>query len=77
MTFQLYTSGVITGNKCGTRIDHAVTAVGYGTDPTAGEYALVKNSWGSGWGDQGYCKIAIESNSGPLTINKYVSYPTM
>jgi C1A family cysteine protease len=35
---------------------HAVFCVGYKTDSTAagGGYLIVKNSWGVGWGDQGY-----------------------
>lgn len=45
-TFQTYTSGVITSAACGTNIDHAVLAVGYGAD-----YYIVKNSWGTWWGD--------------------------
>ena len=35
-------------------IDHAVVAVGYGTDPTYGAYFLVRNSWGTSWGESGY-----------------------
>ena len=32
-----YDSGVYNGD-CGAEIDHAVTAVGYGTDPNSGNY---------------------------------------
>ena len=49
--FQSYSSGVITDSGCGVNIDHAVLAVGYGTDPTYGGYFLVKNSWSSAWGE--------------------------
>ena len=56
--FQLYKSGVISKN-CGTLLDHAVVAVGYGFDVASGlNYFLVRNSWGSSWGDNGYLKIA-------------------
>ena len=30
--FHAYTSGVISGTACGSNLDHAVVAVGYGTD---------------------------------------------
>ena len=55
--FHYYTSGVITDSSCGTALDHAITAVGYGTDENGQDYYLVRNSWGTGWGDAGYLKI--------------------
>lgn len=39
-------------------INHAVQAVGYGTDPVGGDYWLVRNSWGTGWGENGYIRVA-------------------
>ena len=66
--FQLYTSGVITSSTCGTNLDHGVLAVGYGNDATAGEYFLVKNSWGTGWGENGYVKIGANNVCGILSM---------
>ncbi|KAG5543513.1 hypothetical protein RHGRI_016295 [Rhododendron griersonianum] len=75
MTFQFYESGVYTG-KCGTALDHGVTAVGYGTEDGAG-YWIVKNSWGSSWGESGY--IRMERSTAGLTgkcgIAMEASYP--
>jgi C1A family cysteine protease len=59
--FQSYSSGVLDSNLCGTRLDHAITAVGYGTE-NGKDYYLVRNSWGGSWGDQGYIKIAATSD---------------
>jgi len=55
--FQTYTSGILNTTKCGTQLDHGVLAVGYGTE-NGQAYYLVKNSWGSSWGENGYLKIA-------------------
>lgn len=66
--FQTYSSGVITSAACGTTIDHAVTAVGYGTE-SGQDYFLVQNSWGTGWGDNGLVKIAATSGAGTCGIN--------
>merc|ERR1712167_120130 len=69
--FQHYTSGVITGSACGTKLDHGVLAVGYGAD-----YYIVKNSWGAAWGDKGYLKIGIADGKGVCGIQSSPSYPT-
>jgi len=58
--FMYYDSGIITSD-CGTDLDHGVTAVGYGTE-SGTDYYIVKNSWNSDWGEQGY--VRIQRNSG-------------
>jgi hypothetical protein len=50
--FQLYVGGVFSDETCGTALDHGVLVVGYGVDPTEGEFYIVKNSWGPEWGDK-------------------------
>lgn len=56
-----YDSGVLNVASCKhnfTQIDHAVTAVGYGTDEHGTDYYIVRNSWSTYWGDVGYIKVA-------------------
>ena len=74
--FQSYSSGVITDSGCGVNIDHAVLAVGYGTDPTYGGYFLVKNSWSSSWGESGYVRIGSDQSTSPAGVCGILSYPS-
>jgi len=53
--WQLYFGGVYTGS-CDYDMDHAVQLVGYGED-SGKLYWLVRNSWGSGWGESGYIRM--------------------
>ena len=69
--FQFYKSGVYSG-KCGTNLDHGVLLVGYGTE-NGEDYWLVKNSWGSNWGDSGYIKI----KQGLCGVNLQPSIPVI
>jgi len=74
--FSAYKSGVFNNTSCGTSLDHAVLAVGYGTDATAGDYWIVKNSWGTTWGEEGYIRIAIVDGQGICGIQMGPLYPT-
>ena len=76
--FMGYSSGVFDDVTCTSGfddIDHCVLAVGYGTDAMSGkDYWLVKNSWGTTWGDQGYIKMA-RNNMNQCAISTLASYP--
>ena len=64
--FQHYKSGVYNQPDC-TNMDHAVLLVGYGTENVNGkdiDYWLIKNSWGTSWGEYGYMKL--ERNNGNM-----------
>jgi len=73
--FQAYKSGVLDSTSCGDSLDHAVLTVGWGTE-SGMDYWLVKNSWNTTWGLNGYIKLAIVEGNGicgvqmePLTVN--------
>jgi cathepsin L len=73
--WQLYKTGVVTKN-CGTNLDHGVLIVGYDTTGTT-PYWIVKNSWGTSWGMEGYIEIEISSGPGVCGINMQPSYPVV
>jgi C1A family cysteine protease len=76
--FMYYKSGIITSN-CGQSndsVDHAVLIVGAGIQNGI-PYWIVKNSWGTKWGQNGYAYIKRDSgiNSGVCGIASAPSYP--
>jgi len=73
--FQFYRSGVLDG-ACGRNLDHGVTAVGFGADSSTG-YWIVKNSWGTSWGNQGYVWIRAMKNMCGITGNGWNSQPSV
>merc|ERR1711871_99546 len=60
-----YTGGVMTTSSCSSsplRMDHAVQTVGYNADAST-PYWIVRNSWGTGWGENGYIYLAMGDNT--------------
>ena len=73
--FQGYTGGILNSAACGTNLDHAITAVGWGTSGTQ-DYYIVRNSWGTGWGQSGYINIAAVAGKGICGIQQVSVWPT-
>nr|GMD06664.1 ervatamin-B-like [Ipomoea batatas] len=77
--FRQYAGGIFTGyggGDCGSGGSHAVTIIGYGTSDDGEDYWLVKNSWGTDWGENGYMKMARGiSADGVCAVNKSAFYP--
>jgi len=65
--FQTYTGGIL--SVCDNNVDHCVQAIGY-----TSTYWIVRNSWGTGWGEAGY--IRVQRGSDLCMISDDVTYPT-
>lgn len=52
-----YAGGVF--SNCGTALNHAVQLVG-----VTASYWKIKNSWGTGWGESGYIRLALGNTCG-------------
>jgi C1A family cysteine protease len=65
LSFAFYSNGVYFEPECGNApqdLDHQVLAVGYGVlDGSA--YILVKNSWSTHWGNDGYILMSQKDNN--------------
>ncbi|XP_069029607.1 pro-cathepsin H-like [Embiotoca jacksoni] len=74
--FMHYKDGVYSSTRCKNTADsvnHAVLAVGYGAEENGTPYWIVKNSWGTAWGKDGYFLIERGRNMCGLAVCS--SYP--
>lgn len=67
--FQTYRGGIL--QSCPGSVDHCVQGVGY---DTGANYWIVRNSWGTSWGEQGYIRIAMGKDL--CQISQYATFPT-
>uniref|UniRef100_UPI00398EF824 cathepsin L.1 isoform X1 n=1 Tax=Pristiophorus japonicus TaxID=55135 RepID=UPI00398EF824 len=74
LSFQLYSSGIYDEPSCSSDVlNHGVLVIGYGTLDGI-DYWLVKNSWGTGWGDDGYIYMTRNQNN-QCGIASLASFP--
>ncbi|XP_039257663.2 pro-cathepsin H-like isoform X1 [Styela clava] len=74
--FQHYKSGIYSNPKCGSlpsQVNHAVLAVGYDADVSGKPYWIIKNSWGTTFGIEGY--FYMERGSNMCGVATCASYP--
>lgn len=78
--FQFYSSGVFVDTSCPNdgSVNHGVNLVGYGS-LNESEYYILRNSWGTSWGDNGYMLFKRDTinNNNQCEIATYASYPNL
>ncbi|XP_045193221.2 procathepsin L-like [Mercenaria mercenaria] len=75
--FQHYKHGVFDNSECGNKpedLNHAVLVVGYGETLKGQDYWLIKNSYGTAWGIEGYMKI-VRNGRNTCGIATRASFP--
>jgi len=74
-SWQTYSSGIL--KTCTGSVDHCVQAVGVGGSATAQPYWIVRNSWGTSWGQKGYIYLDATVDSGDIChIQEYITTPS-
>lgn len=73
--FQSYSGGILDSPSCGTNLDHAVEIVGYGSENGL-DYWIVRNSWSSSWGENGYVRIKKTSSTNDIGICGLAAEPS-
>ncbi|XP_029355651.1 cathepsin L1 isoform X2 [Echeneis naucrates] len=75
-SFLFYSSGIYDEPQCNpNNLSHAVLLVGYGSEGGQ-DYWIIKNSWGSSWGEGGYMRM-IRDGRNTCGIASYALYPIL
>ncbi|XP_030228991.1 cathepsin L1 [Gadus morhua] len=75
-SFMFYSSGIYEEPACNSNnLSHAVLLVGFGSDGGQ-DYWIIKNSWGSSWGEGGFMRMARDG-SNTCGIASYALYPLL
>lgn len=78
-SFMQYKTGIYNDKTCvGPCGGHAVTAVGWG-QANGQKFYIVRNSWGAGWGESGYVRMATggEGSKGVCNIQSGGQWPSL
>ena len=76
--FEAYTGGVFEDTTGCTSLDHSISIAGYGTDAATGkDYWVIRNSWGTYWGEQGWARVVRGTNNLGIEITAEWTTPKL
>ncbi|KAI6240269.1 Peptidase C1A domain containing protein [Aphelenchoides fujianensis] len=64
-----YKGGIVNYTGGSAHIDHLVELVGYGEDEAGVQFWILRNSWGTAWGEQGWFRVISTANPGVTAEN--------
>jgi C1A family cysteine protease len=64
-SFLTYSGGIFDSLRCKQGANHALLIVGYGEDAD-NRWWIARNSWGKGWGENGFVRVARRDGSNGL-----------
>jgi hypothetical protein len=67
-SWQSYSGGIL--SRCDNQVDHCVQGTGY----SGSSYWRIRNSWGTGWGESGFIRLAQGSDL--CKVSDDTTYPT-
>ena len=73
--FKSYRGGIFADPDCGTTLNHAALVVGWNRDGGGTPYFIIRNSWGTTWGEQGYMRIRLTDGPGICGMNMAAFQP--
>lgn len=74
-SFQLYEGGIYDDKKCHQdSINHSIGCVGFGVEGQT-KYWILRNSWGTSWGEEGYMRMIWENNMCGVASMAVVAIP--
>ena len=73
-----YPSGIFSYHYDKLELNHAISVVGYGVDHATGTpYWIVRNSWGTYWGDYGFYKTQMYTDNLGIETQCIAGIPTL